>query len=853
MKALFTVALCLSAVLLLAPGSARSVNISDFQINEENYPTIFDHMQQSVADDGSGNYVVTWVDYRAGHPRYYAQLFNWYGAPIGENVLILDDPVGPEPVAVARRSSGDFVVVYVHGDGVYAKMYGASGSVLWGPLLMQHLDWQTCWYCFQRPFVGMSANGHILAGWVQLDTTHAIYSVMGQWLDASGLKVGGPYLLFEPASQTPARLRTVVTDGEGAAVAQMQDNTVQLRFIAFGGAPSGPVDTLATEIGVFGEGARGIPYGIELCRLADGSLCAAWKMQFDSSIQVEPGGYVLYNVWSHDYVRRFSGSGSPLSEVLSLEEEAEHDSKRYGLCLSPLGSGFTIADFAEGDDSTVMVRWYSADGTQQGDDQVITTQRSRHIESGMAQVISPTGQLGFVWRTPGLYYNGEIVRQHFTAAGGHLTAAERVHDDIGANQIRPRVVTGPDGTALVLWIDYRSSDKGELYGQRYDASGQPVGVNFKLNDSGWVTSFAVGTNGTGRTVVVWYDYRGFLGTSLTFARVLDGPSFQTSSPSFLVEPATPEVESFSGQVGVAADSSFVLAYHARTSGEQSSRVFVRKYSSSVPPVPLTERVEVSGPGGGTQPAIGMKPNGEFALTWLQSGYMKPVFQRFNAAGGPVAAYQMIAGTGPCGGWSSPSVAVNGLSEYAVGWATSGCYPGPGSWVALFDASGNQTVNWTRLTSSQQESQDANGISIAVLPDNQFLAAYQDLSCCDSAVWAQRLTMSGPAASRLRINSDVTPTVKQNPHLAVEGSTVLFVWEDYRNGNDNTDIFSRYLDLVGVPGDVDGSGDVDISDLTLLVDYLFLLLQMPPNYWQADMNGDGVVDVGDVTTMVDFLF
>ncbi len=58
------------------------------------------------------------------------------------------------------------------------------------------------------------------------------------------------------------------------------------------------------------------------------------------------------------------------------------------------------------------------------------------------------------------------------------------------------------------------------------------------------------------------------------------------------------------------------------------------------------------------------------------------------------------------------------------------------------------------------------------------------------------------------------------------------------------------------GNVDGindpSGSVDVSDLTLLLDYIFSSATL--TCWaEADVDGDGAIDVSDVTALVDFLF
>ena len=53
---------------------------------------------------------------------------------------------------------------------------------------------------------------------------------------------------------------------------------------------------------------------------------------------------------------------------------------------------------------------------------------------------------------------------------------------------------------------------------------------------------------------------------------------------------------------------------------------------------------------------------------------------------------------------------------------------------------------------------------------------------------------------------------------------------------------------GIRGDVDGNGEVNIEDLTELIDILLKGTMNP----MGDVNGDGVVSIDDVTTLIDYL-
>ncbi len=55
-----------------------------------------------------------------------------------------------------------------------------------------------------------------------------------------------------------------------------------------------------------------------------------------------------------------------------------------------------------------------------------------------------------------------------------------------------------------------------------------------------------------------------------------------------------------------------------------------------------------------------------------------------------------------------------------------------------------------------------------------------------------------------------------------------------------------------PGDITGSGSVDVQDATLAINYILGFISDEYNYSVADMNGDGDVDVFDVTAIINII-
>ena len=102
---------------------------------------------------------------------------------------------------------------------------------------------------------------------------------------------------------------------------------------------------------------------------------------------------------------------------------------------------------------------------------------------------------------------------------------------------------------------------------------------------------------------------------------------------------------------------------------------------------------------------------------------------------------------------------------------------------------------------------------------------------------------------MSIGSDVFDDVpKEACELHVpKGTRNLYVeadqWKDFLNIIDD-------LDGPVVPGDVDGSGKVNVSDVTVLINMILGIVDK--NEQAADINGDGKVNVSDVTALINII-
>lgn len=69
------------------------------------------------------------------------------------------------------------------------------------------------------------------------------------------------------------------------------------------------------------------------------------------------------------------------------------------------------------------------------------------------------------------------------------------------------------------------------------------------------------------------------------------------------------------------------------------------------------------------------------------------------------------------------------------------------------------------------------------------------------------------------------------------------WKDFKN-------IIADLEAPLTPGDVNGDGRVNVSDVTALINMILGLTPMDETY--ADVNGDGRVNVSDVTALINII-
>ena len=159
----------------------------EFRVNTH---TSEDQLHPSVAMDGDGDFVVTWMsDQQDGHSLgIYAQRYNAAGVAHGNEFRVNTSTSGIEQFpSVGVDADGDFVIVW---DQFYREIYGqrydASGTPQGG-------EFQVNTYTTDNqsvPSVALDADGDFVIAWNSRGQDGSDYGVYARRFDASGAAQG---------------------------------------------------------------------------------------------------------------------------------------------------------------------------------------------------------------------------------------------------------------------------------------------------------------------------------------------------------------------------------------------------------------------------------------------------------------------------------------------------------------------------------------------------------------------------------------------------------------------------------------------------------------------------------------
>ena len=137
--------------------------------------------------------------------------------------------------------------------------------------------------------------------------------------------------------------------------------------------------------------------------------------------------------------------------------------------------------------------------------------------------------------------------------------------------------------------------------------------------------------------------------------------------------------------------------------------------------------------------------------------------------------------------------------------------------------------------------DCNSLTSVTIPDSVTSIGYGAFNRCDALRQVKSLAL-------------VPPTLGNQACFTVYDQARLLVHQDALEAYNTAQYWNLFNKTIAIEqiGDADGDGNVKISDVSTLIDYLLSSNTSGINLDAADVNGDGKVSITDVASLINYL-
>jgi len=522
-----------------------------------------------------------------------------------------------------------------------------------------------------------------------------------------------------------------------------------------------------------------------------------WEVERDRALRVPvspPEGMVL----KREEVSRISGI---VKDDFLVNDDTTGGCTQLLPAVAMDSSGdFVVCwvDERNGDMGDIYAQRYNSAGDTVGANFRVNDELGSGWQSDPSIGMSAASDFVICWRDDRSHYSGDIYAQRYNSSGDTVGANFRVNDDLGTEyQMNPSIAMDTDGDFVICWQDQRSGNY-DIYAQRYNSSGDTAGANFRVNDDPGIESQAypsIAMDAAGDFVICWYDRRASSDYDIYAQRY--NSSGDTVGVNFKVNDVGTSYQRYPS-VAMDTAGAFVISWEDNRGG--SSDIYAQRYNSSGDTVGVNFRVNGVVTGSQMKPTIGIDSAGDFTICWAdqRSGNPDIYAQRYNSSGGAVGVnFRVNDDLGTSSNWW-PSVAIDTDGDFVICWydERTGDYD---IYAQRYNSSGD-TVGANFRVSDDQGTTSQWEPSIAMDANGDFVICWCDYRSGDGDIYAQRYNSSGDTVgANFRVNDDPGRASQWGPSIAMDTAGAFVIcWEDDRA--DYGDIYAqRYNNSGGAVG------------------------------------------------------
>jgi hypothetical protein len=294
------------------------------------------------------------------------------------------------------------------------------------------------------------------------------------------------------------------------------------------------------------------------------------------------------------------------------------------------------------------------------------------------------GNFTVVWADAGADGDGSgIVGRRFDARGVPRGPDFMINSTTLGNQYDPDVACDAAGGFAVAWQDRNGLDGDQwgVFGQLFDRNARPVGGEFQVNTytTGFQLEPEVASDPSGDFTVVWTSVGQITQPGFIFPYDVFGQRYdhkgQPMGGEFLVNTFTPGFQGFYTK-GIAADASggFVVVWESSGKDGSSTGIFGQRFDGHGDPVDAEFQANTFTPGRQWLANVGGDREGNFLVVWrsndFRNGFNSPWGQLYGPEGAPVGGEFEVNELTDYGSWiSTPSVAADAQGTFVVAWGS----------------------------------------------------------------------------------------------------------------------------------------------------------------------------------------
>ena len=379
--------------------------------------------------------------------------------------------------------------------------------------------------------VATDAQGNFVVVWTTQPSGTSRYEVRARRFDAAGAPRGPEFRVS--TAGVSATQPSVAMNAAGEFLVAWEYSFPTVRY--------GDVDVYAQRFGAAGEKV-GAEFRVNTTTangqhrpqagIADDGTCAvAW-----TSGQDPKSGKVAAS--EGIYAQRFGPSGAKLGAEFRVNDYLPDAQRVPSLAMDGAGN-FLIAWQSYGQDGSdwgVYAKRYGASGAPLGGEMRVNVATAGYQFTPAAALL-PGGGFAVAWQHNLLdgNFNDIHLRRHDGVSWSDVRVVNSVTD---GSQNHPSIAADSQGNVVVAWHRALDGSMTEVFGQKFDSSGQPAGEEFQLNGysndaQGWAS---VAAQPGGRFVAAWSSMGQDGDNDGVFARLF-APADPTDSAG--LQPGTP--------------------------------------------------------------------------------------------------------------------------------------------------------------------------------------------------------------------------------------------------------------------------------------------------------------------------